>query len=103
VEIGNKIHTFIISVTDPGGGLDIAAQVIQHGRDHGLPGYVSWRQFCGLPSVTSFHDLTDVMSIHVVSSLRKVYRYFCYARQHINLVLVFQMKIASNSKVTVKC
>lgn len=58
----------------PGSGLDIAAQVIQHGRDHGLPGYVRWRQFCGLPSVTSFQDLTGVMSYHVVSSLRQIYR-----------------------------
>jgi len=58
-----------------GSGLDLAAQVIQHGRDHGLPGYTLWRKFCGLPPVTSFRDLTDVMSLQVVASLRKVYRY----------------------------
>ncbi|KAJ9596468.1 hypothetical protein L9F63_012507, partial [Diploptera punctata] len=57
-----------------GSGLDLAAQVIQHGRDHGLPGYTKWRQFCGLPAVNKFQDLTDVMSPEVVTSLNKVYR-----------------------------
>nr|CAD7425233.1 unnamed protein product [Timema monikensis] len=57
-----------------GAGLDLAAQVIQQGRDHGLPGYTHWRQFCGLSLADKFQDLTDVMPLQVVSTLSKVYR-----------------------------
>jgi len=32
-------------------GLDLVAQIIQQGRDHGLPGYAKWREFCSLPEV----------------------------------------------------
>ncbi|XP_047106680.1 uncharacterized protein LOC124775853 [Schistocerca piceifrons] len=57
-----------------GPGLDLAAQIIQHGRDHGLPDYTKWRKFCSLPDVRSFRDLADVMSPAVISALQKVYR-----------------------------
>ncbi|GLG99518.1 Peroxidasin [Gryllus bimaculatus] len=57
-----------------GSGLDLAAQLIQHGRDHGLPGYTKWRQFCDLPPVNNFQDLTNVMSTDVVIQMSKVYK-----------------------------
>lgn len=60
---------------DKGYGLDLAAQIIQQGRDHGIPGYNSWRQFCGLPRARSFNDLTNWMSKDSLSAITRVYRH----------------------------
>ena len=56
-------------------GLDLAAQIIQHGRDHGIPGYVKWREFCGLPTVQTFEELNDVMSVQTIATLKSIYRH----------------------------
>jgi peroxidase len=61
-------------VIDAGIGLDLAAQIIQHGRDHGIPGYVKWRDFCGLPQVQTFEQLSDVMAAATIASLKSTYR-----------------------------
>ncbi|BET01861.1 Animal haem peroxidase [Nesidiocoris tenuis] len=57
-----------------GGGLDLVAQLIQRGRDHGLPGYVQWRQFCGLSSAQTFSDLQQEIPEETIAALRAVYR-----------------------------
>ena len=68
-EMTNKM--FMNSTT--GMGLDLVAQVIQQGRDHGLAGYAKWREFCGLPAVKDFSDLADIMGAETIAKLRSVY------------------------------
>lgn len=55
-------------------GLDMAAQIIQQGRDHGLPGYTKWREFCRLPLVRNFKDLERNIPSNVVAIFQKIYK-----------------------------
>ncbi|GAB6032142.1 hypothetical protein CHUAL_010797 [Chamberlinius hualienensis] len=55
-------------------GLDLVAINLQRGRDHGLPGYNRFRQFCGLPSFRTFDDLLTEMHSNYVNLLRQLYR-----------------------------
>lgn len=54
--------------------VDYAAQIIQQGRDHGLPSYVRWRSFCNLAHVSSFEHLRGAMSKDTIERLRSVYK-----------------------------
>jgi peroxidase len=55
-------------------GLDLVAINMWRGRDHGLPGYNTYRQVCGLSPMTNFQDLLEVMDRSVVDRLASVYR-----------------------------
>ena len=74
VFIGEAMTSKMFMDKDTGVGLDLAAQIIQQGRDHGTPGYTEWRKFCDLPTVTDFADLQDVMSLSVIDKLRSAYK-----------------------------
>ncbi|XP_046639001.1 peroxidase-like [Daphnia pulicaria] len=56
-----------------GFGMDIVSLNIQRGRDHGLPGYNSYRELCGLPRARDFHDLLDVIPPKIVEKFESVY------------------------------
>ena len=53
--------------------IDLAATNINRGRDHGIPSYVKFREYCGLKTATSFQDLTDEMSNETIAQLASVY------------------------------
>ncbi|XP_028286259.1 eosinophil peroxidase [Parambassis ranga] len=42
--------------------LDLGALNLQRGRDHGLPGYGSWRRFCGLSVPNTTSELADILA-----------------------------------------
>ncbi len=70
--IGDMTNKMFMNATT-GMGLDLVAQIIQQGRDHGVPGYARWRKFCNLPEVTTFDGLSDVMSTDTISILKRTY------------------------------
>jgi peroxidase len=43
------------------GSTDLGSLNIMRGRDHGIPSYNKWRQFCGMEHISSF----DQLSLHV--------------------------------------
>uniref|UniRef100_A0A663ELQ8 TSPO associated protein 1 n=1 Tax=Aquila chrysaetos chrysaetos TaxID=223781 RepID=A0A663ELQ8_AQUCH len=45
-------------------GFDLPALNMQRSRDHGLPGYNSWRQFCGLSQPSGLKTLARVLRNH---------------------------------------
>ncbi|KAK3852342.1 hypothetical protein Pcinc_041064 [Petrolisthes cinctipes] len=54
-------------------GLDLVAINLQRGRDHGLGTYMTVREACGLPRVTSYTDLAPFMYAYELRRLREVY------------------------------
>ncbi|KAM9495180.1 eosinophil peroxidase [Clarias gariepinus] len=54
--------------------LDLGALNLQRGRDHGLPGYGAWREFCGLSVPANESDLIDILgSAGLVHKLLALY------------------------------
>ncbi|XP_075729831.1 peroxidasin isoform X2 [Rhipicephalus microplus] len=54
---------------------DLASFNIQRGRDHGMPGYNKWRQFCNLSRAESFNDLSrEIPSAELRRKLERLYK-----------------------------
>jgi peroxidase len=56
-------------------GGDLVARNIQRGRDHGLPGYNTFRRICGLNPVTSFAKRPQEIPHHIWRRLKSLYKH----------------------------
>ncbi|XP_025990753.1 peroxidase [Solenopsis invicta] len=54
-------------------GLDLVSLNIQRGRDHGLPGYTVWREYCGLEKVETFDDLVGHLDRQALEEISMLY------------------------------
>merc|ERR1719234_822167 len=54
-------------------GLDLVALNIQRGREHGIPSYNRWREWCGLHPMNTWDDLLGVMANHSVKGYSELY------------------------------
>lgn len=61
-----------------GCGLDLVSLNIQRGRDHGLPSYGEWREFCKLPPVRTWDELALAIDSDSLKSMKSIYRYVCF-------------------------
>ncbi|XP_050297989.1 peroxidasin homolog isoform X2 [Anthonomus grandis grandis] len=56
---------------------DTAGLFIHMGRDHGIPGYTSWMQYCSnitYPTNPTFEDMTLLMKPDYVNTLKRLYQ-----------------------------
>uniref|UniRef100_A0A1B6C2W3 Chorion peroxidase n=1 Tax=Clastoptera arizonana TaxID=38151 RepID=A0A1B6C2W3_9HEMI len=55
-------------------GLDLVSLNVQRGRDHGLPSYPEWREFCGLSKPETFDDLEGVVDQGSLDKMKSIYK-----------------------------
>uniref|UniRef100_H3CJC3 Sushi domain-containing protein n=1 Tax=Tetraodon nigroviridis TaxID=99883 RepID=H3CJC3_TETNG len=56
--------------------MDLAALNLQRGRDHALPGYNAWREFCGLKRIQTLSDLIEVVgNCAVAEKIFNIYKH----------------------------
>ncbi|CAG5923318.1 unnamed protein product [Menidia menidia] len=56
-ELRERLFQFSVDLA-----LDLGALNLQRGRDHGLPGYNKWREFCGLSQPRNLNQLARVLN-----------------------------------------
>ncbi|CAF1250679.1 unnamed protein product [Adineta ricciae] len=54
---------------------DIVSLNICRGRQHGIPGYNAYREFCGLRRARRFEDFLDTMAFDSVRTLQMIYKH----------------------------
>ncbi|XP_037668900.1 thyroid peroxidase isoform X1 [Choloepus didactylus] len=75
-QLMNEELTEKLFVLSNSGTLDLASLNLQRGRDHGLPGYNEWREFCGLPRLETPADLSTAISNRsIVEKIMDLYKH----------------------------
>ena len=72
----DEVTNFLFKEQDKDFGSDLFARNIQRGRDHGLPGYNSFREICGLSKMTAMgmRDRPDEITGSNWRLLQSVYK-----------------------------
>ncbi|XP_056419039.1 thyroid peroxidase [Hyla sarda] len=73
-ELMNEELTQKLLVLSNNGSMDLASLNLQRGRDHGLPGYNDWREFCELPRLNSTLDMKiDISEENITKKIIELY------------------------------
>lgn len=66
LEVGNNAFVFRF-------GMDLVSFNMQRGREFGLPGYMEFRKFCGLPGAESFEELFGSMPNETIKRYSSIF------------------------------
>jgi len=58
--MSSELRDKFLSQNNPN-GLDLAAIILQMGRDHGIAGYNLWREYCGFSKIYEWKDLEEII------------------------------------------
>ncbi|KAM3856392.1 thyroid peroxidase [Vipera latastei] len=71
----NEELTKKLFVLSNNASLDLSSLDLQRGRDHGLPGYNAWREFCDLPRLRTEQELmTAIENKTIVQRIMELYK-----------------------------
>lgn len=71
--VADDVTNFLFQNNNGGIGQDLVARNIQRGRDHGIPGYNDWREFCNLPRACSWNNPPAEISRDNWQQLKNIY------------------------------
>ena len=72
--IAKELTTQLFTEEAPTGiGEDLMSLNVQRGREHGLPGYNTFREWCGLKKATTFEDFSNELPAQVIARLQRLY------------------------------
>lgn len=54
-------------------GMDLVSFNMQRGREFGIPGYMEFRKFCGLPTADTFEEMLNTMPNETVRRYQSIY------------------------------
>ncbi len=72
-----QIHHRLFESTNAQGEMrrnDLVAINICRGREHGIPGYNAYREFCRLKRAHDFQDLSDTMDFETIKKMQMIYK-----------------------------
>ncbi|XP_013391277.1 uncharacterized protein LOC106159524 [Lingula anatina] len=73
--VTKEVTEHLFSENPPDGpGTDLLSLNLQRGREHGIPGYNIWREFCGLGRASTFNDLANtIKKREIITKLEQTY------------------------------
>jgi len=72
--ITSQVTNHLFEEQGQGFGLDLAALNIQRGREHGIPSYNRYREWCGLKPIRTWDDLHGIMTNRSAYTYPKMYQ-----------------------------
>lgn len=73
--ITGEVSNHLFQEPKRGFGLDLPAINLQRAREHGVPGYNAWRQWCGLPRAETFFDLEPYLQNRTALLYSQLYKH----------------------------
>ncbi|XP_067122505.1 peroxidase-like [Centruroides vittatus] len=71
--VSQEVTNHMFERPDEKFGIDLASINIQRSRDHGVPGYNNFREYCGFPRARTFEDLEAYLSNRTALKFSEIY------------------------------